>query len=83
MQCVEILTCCVRSQAAAEQLVGYAKNEEEKAACIAKHKALLQKMLDLDDEIQDDLAEAGSPVPATPILNEISASVVDGSETNK
>ena len=43
-------------QAAAEQLVAYAQTAEEKAVAIAKHKALLQKMLDLDDEIQHDLA---------------------------
>jgi len=50
--------------------VAYAQNEEEKAAYIAKHKSLLQKMLDLDDEIQHDLTEAGNPVPATSTLNE-------------
>ena len=54
-------------QAAAEQLVAYAQTAEEKAVAIAKHKALLQKMLDLDDEIQHDLAEAGNPDPATSI----------------
>lgn len=49
-------------QAAAEQLVAYAQTAEEKAVAIAKHKALLQKMLDLDDEIEHDLAEAGHPL---------------------
>jgi hypothetical protein len=52
-----------------EQLVAYAQTVEEKAVAIAKHKALLQKMLDLDDEIQHDLAEAVNPDPATSICN--------------
>ena len=56
-------------QATAEQLMTYARTTEEKAVAIAKHKALLQKMLDLDDEIQHDLAEAGNPDPATSICN--------------
>ncbi len=56
-------------QVAAEELVTYVQTAEEKAVAIAKHKALLQKMLDLDDEIQHDLAESGNPDPATSICN--------------
>ncbi len=58
--------------------MAFVRNEEEKAVFIDKHHALLQKLLDFDDDIQDDLAEVGSPVPPTPILNDIPTSVVAG-----
>ena len=40
-------------QAAAEKLIQYARNDEEREKLINKHRELLNKMLAVDDELQD------------------------------
>ena len=59
-------------QAAAEKLIQYARTDEEREKLIAKHRELLNKMLDDDDDLEMDSEEAGpspgggfSPLPPT------------------
>ena len=57
-------------QAAAEKLIQYARNDEEKERLIAKHRDVLNKLLDADDELNDLLLdtedEAGARMLAAP-----------------
>ena len=57
-------------QAAAEKLIQYARNDEEREKLIAKHRDVLNKLLDADDELNDlDIdsdGESGAPTLAAP-----------------
>jgi hypothetical protein len=55
------------TQAAVEKLIEYAGTPEERNALIDKHHGLLRQQLELDDDIENNLQEAGQPLLDTPV----------------
>ncbi len=55
------------TQAAVEKLIEYANTPEERNALIDKHRGLLRQQLELDDDIETDLQEAGQPLLDTQV----------------
>jgi hypothetical protein len=50
-------------QAAAEKLIQYARNDEEREKLISKHFEVLNKLLDADDELNDLLHDTDDEAP--------------------
>jgi hypothetical protein len=55
------------TEAAVEKLIEYADTPEERNALIDKHHGLLRQQLELDDDIENNLQEAGQPLLDTPV----------------
>jgi hypothetical protein len=53
---------CVR-QAAAEKLIQYARNDEEREKLINKHRKLLNDMMAVDDELNDLIVDSDTDSP--------------------
>jgi hypothetical protein len=68
-------------QAAVEKLIQYDRNDEEKERLIAKHRDVLNKMLDADDELNDLLLDSddqgGAPMLASPSPAAVTTAVTD------